>query len=78
MANETLNDAGIRVSCQIDAIDHLLERDQSLHLYRIVQEAIRNIICHADADQVLIRLTASGKKKIELQIADNGRGIHAA
>ncbi len=77
MANDTLCDAGIKVSCQIDTVDHVLDRDRSLYLYRIVQETIRNIITHAEADQVSIRLVVSEKKRIELHIADNGHGIHA-
>ncbi len=76
MANDTLKDAGLQVSCQIDSINHLVDRERSLHLYRIVQEAIRNIVTHSGADQVSIRMGTMGNNRVELQIADDGRGIH--
>ncbi len=76
MVNDALKDAGIRVSYQIDPVDQLLDRERSLHLYRITQEAIRNILTHADAKEVSIRLTASANR-VDLHIADNGCGIQA-
>jgi signal transduction histidine kinase len=77
MANETLSDAGIQLTCQTDTIDHLVNKDQSLHLYRIVQEAINNIVRHAKAD--LVTLSIGGDEQIiYLNIKDNGRGIQAS
>ncbi|MEE9354081.1 MAG: 7TM diverse intracellular signaling domain-containing protein [Methylococcaceae bacterium] len=75
VANETLSDAGIVLSCQIDAIDHLVNKDQALHVYRIVQEAVKNIIHHAEADTVIISLIHNGNA-INLTISDNGKGIN--
>ncbi|MEE9356673.1 MAG: 7TM diverse intracellular signaling domain-containing protein [Methylococcaceae bacterium] len=76
VANETLSEAGIILNCQIDAIDHLVNKDQALHVYRIVQEAIKNIIRHAEADTVTISLI-SDNNAIALSISDNGQGINA-
>ena len=76
VANETLSDAGIILNCQIDAIDHLVNKDQALHVYRIVQEAVKNIFHHAEADTVTISLIADNNA-IALNISDNGKGIDA-
>ena len=76
VANETLNDAGIILNCRIDAIDHLVSKDQALHVYRIVQEAVKNIIRHAEADAVTISLIHDNNV-IDLNISDNGKGIDA-
>jgi signal transduction histidine kinase len=76
MAIETLRDGGIRLTCQIDAIDALVNKNQSLHIYRIAQEAMNNIIHHAKADKVIISLRHD-KQTIYLNIFDNGRGISA-
>ena len=73
VANETLSDAGIRLNCQIDAIDHLVTKDQALHVYRIVQEAVKNIIRHAEAAIVTISLVHDNDA-IALNISDNGQG----
>ncbi|MEE9397346.1 MAG: 7TM diverse intracellular signaling domain-containing protein, partial [Methylococcales bacterium] len=76
VANETLSDAGISLNCQIDAIDHLVTKDQALHVYRIVQEAVKNIIRHAEAAIVTISLVHDNDA-IALNISDNGQGIDA-
>jgi len=51
-----------------------LNQQQSVALYRIVQEALTNIAKHANATQVKVRMMANGDKLI-LQISDNGIGI---
>lgn len=76
MANETLSDAGIQLTCQTDEIDQLVNKDQSLHIYRIVQEAINNIVRHAQADQVSLSIGGE-KQMIYLNINDSGCGIDA-
>ena len=77
IADESLSDAGIKLTCQTDAIDNVVNKDQSLHIYRIVQEAVNNIVRHAEADKVVISLGAEGQA-IYLYINDNGQGIKAS
>lgn len=76
LLDDTLLDTGITITSHIENIDKWVNQDQALHIYRIVQEALKNIISHADADEVLIRLTANGNG-VNLHISDNGSGIHA-
>jgi signal transduction histidine kinase len=56
------------------------EEDAVVHLYRIVQESLANIVRHADASLVHVTLksldTVSGH--CELTIHDNGVGLHNA
>jgi PAS domain S-box-containing protein len=58
-----------------DAVDHLLGEDQKLVLYRIVQEAMANVVRHAEASslEVLIRLHDSA---IVASVRDDGRGFN--
>lgn len=51
-----------------------LEPSVATHLYRIVQEALNNIIAHAQATQVTIRLSADGHV-LTLTVTDNGVGF---
>jgi len=51
-----------------------LNPQQSVALYRIVQEALTNIVKHANATQVKVTITLNSKSLI-LQINDNGVGI---
>ena len=46
----------------------------SLCLYRIAQEALRNVVAHADASRAEVRLVRSGDQ-VEMTIADDGKGI---
>lgn len=49
-------------------------RPSQLALYRIVQEALRNVHKHSGADEVRVRLTNEGER-VKLAIVDNGRGF---
>jgi two-component system NarL family sensor kinase len=46
-------------------------------LYRAAQEAVRNVVRHADCTQVTISVTRPGDR-LELFVADNGKGFDAA
>ncbi len=57
-----------------DAVDHLLEEDQKLVLYRVVQEAMSNVVRHSEASslEILVRLQESG---VVVSIEDDGIGF---
>ena len=52
-----------------------LDKEQSLQLYRIVQEVLSNIIRHSKATQASIKLH-SLKHQLTIEILDNGVGIN--
>jgi PAS domain S-box-containing protein len=64
-----------RVQCDEDSIEP--ERDTSLALFRIAQEALTNVAKHAHASLVVMRLRRE-RGNILLEIRDNGRGISEA
>ena len=51
-----------------------LNSDRRTVLYRITQEALKNIASHAHASKVKIRMTKSGRK-ICLEVSDNGQAF---
>jgi PAS domain S-box-containing protein len=55
-------------------IEALLNKNQKLTVFRIIQEALNNAIRHAKATTVSVAIRAS-KKIIELKIQDNGIGF---
>ena len=55
--------------------DTRLTGEQQTALFRIVQEALNNVLCHAEASSVHVTITASDD--VELRVRDNGRGIKA-
>jgi two-component system sensor histidine kinase UhpB len=52
----------------------LLPETISIHIFRIVQECLTNIVRHANATQVFIDLTLDENDFLTLKISDNGQG----
>ena len=66
---------GLNVDFNSAGMDELkLDFDTEINLYRLVQESLNNIMKHADAKQVTIKLVASFPKII-LRIEDDGKGF---
>ena len=65
---------GIRCGLVITLEDLVLEKELSVDIFRIVQEALTNISRHAGATEVRVRLKVRGGMVV-LNIRDNGRGV---
>ncbi|MGI9270132.1 MAG: ATP-binding protein [Woeseiaceae bacterium] len=48
--------------------------EKTLHIYRCLQEAINNVLRHAEATQLTIKLRA-GEREIDVSISDDGKGF---
>jgi signal transduction histidine kinase len=55
----------------------VLDDDRSTALYRIVQEALSNVLKHADADEAVVTLKRN-QDILEIEIKDNGIGMENA
>lgn len=63
------------ISCVADLPKELdIDRDFSIVLYRIIQEGLTNVVRHAKASRVTIKMRLD-KEQIALEIRDNGVGI---
>jgi PAS domain S-box-containing protein len=51
-----------------------VERNLSTAVFRILQEALTNVVRHAEADQVEVALTGDGST-LRLEVHDNGKGL---
>ena len=69
--------SGIACRLEHDGFEPDLPKDQATALFRIFQETLTNILRHAGADEVVVRLETQADD-LMLQIRDNGRGITAA
>lgn len=80
---ETLNDivgqfpvaTGITLQSEIERIDGLLPADAGIHLLRIVQESLSNVIKHSHADTVSLRIRSTNDGHLVMRIEDNGCGF---
>jgi signal transduction histidine kinase len=53
----------------------ILDEQQEIFLFRILQEAFSNIIRHAGASEVLVLIDSSASDSLKLVVKDNGRGF---
>jgi signal transduction histidine kinase len=65
---------GIHIELVHHGVPRLLPGDVALCLYRIVQEALRNVIKHSGAESARVELGGSPDELI-LQISDDGTGF---
>jgi PAS domain S-box-containing protein len=65
---------GLESSFTSDTDDSLLDKDLTIALFRIAQEALTNIARHAEASRVDVRL-AHERGSVVLEIKDDGKGI---
>ena len=67
----------ILFASRVEDIDRLFDKDDEIHVYRIVQETVNNIVKHSGATEAAVVL----KKRagaVSLSIRDNGRGFDSA
>lgn len=62
------------VPCELDLADVPLKGECTTALYRILQEALTNVLRHAAATRVWLSLKADAECVV-LEIADNGKGV---
>ncbi len=73
-AREFQNRSGIKCKVTLHPEDIILSQDISVTIFRIFQEALRNIFRHANATWVKANLSEKADK-IELEVRDNGKCV---
>jgi signal transduction histidine kinase len=74
---EFRNRSGISCQMETSGFEPVLSKDLATALFRIFQETLTNILRHAEADRVAVRLEAVDGR-LQLRVEDNGRGITEA
>ena len=65
--------SGISADCLVDEVE--LDDEAELTIYRLVQEALTNILKYAEASHVEV-LLQRGERGIEVMVKDNGKGFN--
>ncbi len=73
-AKSHLGKRGLDVQVQVVGNGRKLPSPTETMLFRIVQEALANVVMHAEASEVRVRLEVKGSMTI-LQVEDNGKGF---
>jgi signal transduction histidine kinase len=66
---------GIAINFQKTGKSRPISSRAGIHIYRILQEALNNVVRHADARTADVRL-AFGPDKLVLEVEDHGKGMH--
>ena len=74
---EHCKNAGLICKLDIADVSELIDSDTAIAVYRIVQEALTNVIRHAKATRFELSLAETGGE-IELRMRDNGVGLPAS
>ena len=74
LVNDIDANSDIFFTLEIENINDYLDKDKALHLYRIVQEILNNILKHAEAKAVFVNISKKDNNII-LSIKDNGKGF---
>ena len=69
--------AGIRVALDVEGATHRLPPDTEVVIYRVVQEALTNVVRHAHATVARVRVTSDGQL-VQVVVDDNGTGAGGA
>lgn len=75
MAEAVAETSGIDLDIRIEKIDGLLPVESQINLYRIVQEALNNMVRHSGAPSAALHVRAD-RGRVRVTIADRGRGFH--
>ena len=74
LAKEFEHKAGIACDLEIRTADQMFEKTLSNAYFRICQEALTNVVKHAEASRVTIQVIQD-QNQLSLAITDNGKGI---
>jgi signal transduction histidine kinase len=74
MLENVESSSGIGFSYDIAPLDGVLSKEREINLYRIVQEAINNIVKHSGATRARVEV-ARDERTLHVTIRDNGRGF---
>ncbi len=66
--------SGVEIEVEVDGTPRRIPEEMEQHLLRIAQEAVSNVMKHAGANRIWIRLHME-TRKLYLRIKDNGRGF---
>lgn len=74
---QRVDNGGPAVTLRADPVDDSLDLDQRLVLYRIVQEAVSNVVRHAEAANLTVSITEVDGV-VETRVEDDGVGFDVA
>lgn len=72
--NEVSKSTDINFTFETDNVDEVLSKESEINLFRVVQEAISNIIKHSRATEAILKVSRF-EDHLLIMLIDNGRGF---
>jgi PAS domain S-box-containing protein len=69
-----LDGVGLEMAVEVEPVAGLLSLDAQLMVYRVIQEAVSNVVRHARAGSARVQVKRTGPE-VEVIISDDGRGF---
>jgi signal transduction histidine kinase len=66
--------SSIAFASHVDDIDGLFDNESDIHIYRILQEALNNVLKHSQATEATI-VVKKEADAVSIAVRDNGRGV---
>jgi signal transduction histidine kinase len=76
-AERYLSPLGIAFRCEIEGLEERLPVEIETAVFRVVQEALTNVVRHAQAETVLIQMAREGSRLV-IEVEDDGAGFDPA
>jgi PAS domain S-box-containing protein len=77
MVERVSSSTSINVSANLERVENLLSPEAETSVYRVIQEALSNVIKHSNATAARLEIRLDGKF-MTISIQDNGKGIPAS
>ena len=77
MVDTVAESSGIDFGVDVDNIDDVFSQEAEINVYRIIQEAINNIVKHSSATKASVEVKRE-KLNIHITVKDNGTGFGSA
>jgi len=77
LLRQFVESSNIELSSHVEDIDDIFDGDQVTHIYRLVQEALTNIVKHSHAKHVVVTVSRD-IHHVSLQVNDDGQGFDRA
>lgn len=74
MTENLSRSTGLTIQQSCDDIDRLLPKEIEMHVYRIIQEALSNVVRHASAKNVSVQVKKNSDS-IDIAVTDDGKGF---
>ena len=74
MYKQAARSSGISFTTELEPLDGVFSKQDEISIYRIVQEAVNNIVKHSQASEAQVVIERQ-QEAVELRIRDNGRGF---